>query len=179
MMCLDIYLAYIGDEEYRRVKHKVRPLHFKPHPVMSRGILCDSPEPVTDREYDLKTLRMFYEKYLWQINLEKTLSEDYGSLVLTDARQTIQWVSDGFKSMTGYDPAEAIGHSPKFLQGKNTSLLSRKRLRKGLASGKPFTGSIINYRKSGEAYVCRVQVFPVFDNKNILTHFLALEKEVS
>lgn len=179
MMCLDIYLAYIADEEYRRVRHRIRPLHFKPHPLMSRDVLCDSPEPIpNNKEQDLKALRIFYEKYLWQINLEKIVSRNYESLVLTDPSQTIQWVSDGFKGMTGYEPAEAIGRKPVFLQGKNTTLLSRKRLRKGLDSGKPFAGPIINYRKNGEEYMCMVKVFPVPDNKNNITHFLALEKEI-
>ena len=56
----------------------------------------------------------------------KIFQEDYDALVLTDSKQKIIWVSDGFREMTGYNKKFAVGKRPSFLQGEMTSLKTKK-----------------------------------------------------
>lgn len=99
------------------------------------------------------------------------------AVVVTDTNQKITWVSQGFRRMTGYGQKEAYNKHPNFLQGEKTSVHTRQLMRQHLADHQPFSGTIVNYRKSGEAYVCAIQLFPVYNQMQDLVNFIALEKE--
>ncbi len=129
-------------------------------------------------QVELANLQKYQHRYDWNIDLEKTLNAPYEALVLTDSVVCIQWVSDGFTRMTGYSKKEVIGKSPKMLQGINTTKLSRDRVRQKLFDPNPFTEEIVNYRKTGEEYICRVEIHPIFNTSNHLSHYLALEQEI-
>lgn len=98
------------------------------------------------------------------------------AIILTDARRKIIWVNDGFTNITGYTLTEVIGKSPgRLLQGPNTEREAVNRIRKHLASQVPFKDEIINYRKNGEEYVCRLVIHPIFNNQQELTNYIAFE----
>ena len=104
--------------------------------------------------------------------------EAYDALVVTDALQKIQWVSDGFSKMTGYSKSFAIGKSPHFLQGAKTTESSKNAIRKGLKNGGHFTQSVYNYRKNGAEYLCQIKLIPILGKEEGVTHYLALEREL-
>ncbi|MDC6361731.1 MULTISPECIES: PAS domain-containing protein [Flavobacteriaceae] len=105
------------------------------------------------------------------------LQEDYDALVLTGSNQNIIWVSEGFQEMTGYSKNFAIGKRPSFLQGIKTSKNTKQEIREQLQTEHTFTGSILNYRKNGQPYLCQIKIVPIYDSNNVLKNFLALEKE--
>jgi len=114
--------------------------------------------------FDLNSLRFY-------------LKDTESAIVITDPTQAITWASQGFRRMTGYEHAEAYGKRPNFLQGEKTSEQTRQQIRQHLANRQDFTGQIVNYRKSGEAYLCAIHLFPVFNQSRELVNFIALEKE--
>jgi PAS domain S-box-containing protein len=130
------------------------------------------------KQAELSILEQYRDRYQWNINLEQVLDSSYEALVLTDSGVCIKWVSEGFTKMTGYQKKEAIGKSPKMLQGINTTRSSRDRVRQKLYGPNAFTENIVNYRKTGEEYICRVEIHPLFNNSNNLCHYLALEQEI-
>lgn len=129
------------------------------------------------KDTELKILSDFHHEYDWDLRLTKILESAYEGLVLTDKEIKIQWVNSGFTEMTGFSQKEVIGKSPKMLQGANTSEEARRRIRQQLYGNKPFTESLVNYRKNGEEYICKVEIYPVFNSESELSHFLALESE--
>ena len=107
----------------------------------------------------------------------KIFVEDYDALVLTDKSQKIVWVNDGFNDMTGYTKKFAIGKKPSFLQGDKTSVKVKKQLREELAFNHTFSGSILNYRKNGELYLCKINILPIYNLDEKLKYFIAIEKD--
>tara|TARA_A100000164_G_scaffold356167_1_gene365465 strand:+ start:167 stop:682 length:516 start_codon:yes stop_codon:yes gene_type:complete len=103
--------------------------------------------------------------------------EDYDALVLTDTSQNILWVNDGFKNMTGYTKKFAIGKRPSFLQGEKTSTSIKKELRDKLAFNHTYSGSIINYRKNGQLYLCKITILPIYNLDDKLKYYMAIEKD--
>lgn len=103
--------------------------------------------------------------------------EDYDALVLTDTTQNILWVNDGFKNMTGYTKKFAIGKRPSFLQGEKTSTSIKKELRDKLAFNHTYSGSIINYRKNGQLYLCKITILPIYNLDDKLKYYMAIEKD--
>jgi PAS domain S-box-containing protein len=120
----------------------------------------------------------FQQQYHWAIDLNELLNTDFDAIVLTDTKQKVLWVSEGFKKMTGYAPVDAIGRTPAFLQGEATSLEIRQRIREQLSVPRPVTERLVNYKKNGLQYTCQVQIRPLFTIHGELAHFIALEKEL-
>lgn len=127
---------------------------------------------------DLLHLRKMRRDHGWVADVQSILRKSYEVLILTDKERRIQWVNAAFQSMTGYPSAYAIGKTPDFLQGENTTPQSKMSIGENLAARKIFTERIVNYRKSGEEYLCRLQVYPLHTSSGELVHFLALESEV-
>ncbi|REG94304.1 PAS domain S-box-containing protein [Algoriphagus antarcticus] len=134
---------------------------------------------LSKRSADLEVLKDIAVLNNWEVDFVKELSISYQTLVLTDLEQTILWVNDGFQSMTGYAPDYAIGKKPAFLQGPNTSEVIKGRIRETLSSGGRVSETITNYKKNGSAYECQITIIPLIDSNQVITHYLALEREAA
>lgn len=105
------------------------------------------------------------------------------AVVLTDgeleaAGPRILYVNAAFERMTGYRAKEVIGRNPRMLQGPGTSVAARKRLARALREGVRCRVVILNYRKSGEAYRCAIDLHPIPRPGGGLIGAVALEREV-
>lgn len=116
-------------------------------------------------------------KYDWDFTTSDILEEDYTTIVITDSKQNIQWVSAGFSEMTGYPKTFAIGKHPRFLQGQDTSQTTKNEIKNTLADQKTISKQLLNYKKDGTPYLCDIKIIPLFDTNSNLTHFMALEKK--
>lgn len=100
------------------------------------------------------------------------------AVIVTDANRRIQWVNDGFLQITGYSFQEVLGRKPgDLLQGPLSEPEVVKRIRRGLDGHIPLVEEITNYRKNGEAYICRLVIHPIFDQEHNLTNFIAIEAD--
>lgn len=104
-------------------------------------------------------------------------------VVLTDGMLTapgprILYVNTTFERMTGFDRSEILGKNPRIFQGSGTSLAARKRLARALRQGERHSTTLVNYRKSGEPYLCAIEVFPILSPQGELINAVALEREV-
>ena len=75
----------------------------------------------------------------------------------------ILFVNPAFSELTGYAADEAIGASPRILQGPKTDRATRKRLKLTLGRGDVFHGEAINYRKDGSDYLAEWEIAPIRD----------------
>ncbi len=133
----------------------------------------------TNTQHDFSGLKTIMSTRQWSLDLNfRELLQDQYTIVITDPRQTIQWVSSSFQQMTGYSKLEAIGQKPSFLQGKNTDPQQLIFLREQLTAGLKTQTEIVNYRKNGEEYLCWIEALPVLNRKGELVNYLAIEKEV-
>ncbi len=100
------------------------------------------------------------------------------AVILTDARRRILWVNDGFTKISGYTLSEAIGKVPgSLLQGPETEKEAVQEIRRGLNRFTPVQQDILNYRKNGEPYTCRLVIHPIFNSERELTNYIAFEAD--
>jgi PAS domain S-box-containing protein len=105
------------------------------------------------------------------------------AVVLTDVDlerpgPTVLYVNPAFARMSGYARSEIVGNSPRLLQGEGTRReLTRLVARKLLAEGR-FYGVLKNYRSSGEAYLCELDVRALQGGDGQPLAFIAFEREV-
>lgn len=114
-------------------------------------------------------------RWLGNWNFQEALQQEK-TIVVTDAQLTIVFASQNILQMTGYQNEEVIGNTPKMFQGEATSKEDLKEIKTFINSQKPFEKTIVNYKKNGETYNCKIQAFPVFNSKKQLVNFVAFEK---
>lgn len=127
---------------------------------------------------DLKKVSQISNRFTWdekQLNIKERLKEEV--VVVTDLNLTIVFASSGIKEMTGYKEDEVLGKTPKMFQGPETSKKTLNEIRKAVKLQIPFEKTLDNYRKNGQTYKCKINAFPVYNRKGILTHFIAFEKQ--
>ncbi len=179
MMCPDVYMLSIAGHMDASAPNLIRsaPVSYS---LLSLDVLTMSLHTSKDsaiKEHDLQVLLAFAHRFGWKLNLPDLLSCPYTAIVLTNTEQQIQWVNKGFTQMSGYSRKYAVGKKPSFLQGAQTCIQARKRIKENIANRIAFTEKVINYRKNGEPYLCRVNIIPIVDWHGKYTHFIALENE--
>lgn len=91
----------------------------------------------------------------------------------------IVYVNDAFERLTGYTREEAVGRTPRMLQGERTDRKELDRIRRALETFKPVRSELINYRKSGEAIHLEIDIAPIIDRAGRYTHLVAVERDVT
>ena len=111
--------------------------------------------------------------------LLKVLAENsFDSILITDTSKEgkIIFANKAFKKLTGYSPAEAIGKTPRILQGPGTDTKVIARLSSALKSGGKFEGRAINYKKDGTPFIMYWRVLPIKVGKKIES-WIAIQRE--
>lgn len=130
---------------------------------------------VTQRRKDQEQLRL----------LETCVSHINDIVLITEAEPfdepgpRILYVNDAFVRRTGYSREEAIGRSPRFLQGPSTQRDALKRIHTSLKQWKPVREELINYTKSGEEFWLELEIVPVADATGWFTHWVAIERDIT
>lgn len=91
----------------------------------------------------------------------------------------IVYVNDAFERVTGYTRSEAIGCTPRLLQGPETDREQLDRIRDALETRQPVRCEVLNYNKSGAPYWLELDITPLFDDKGHCTHFVAVERDIT
>ena len=113
--------------------------------------------------------------------LLKVLAENsFDAILITDATTAgkVMYANRAFKKLTGYDPVDVIGKTPRILQGKGTDKKIIDRLAVSLKSGTKFEGKAINYKKNGTPFIMHWRVLPIKTGKKIEA-WVAIQREGS
>ncbi|AWA29455.1 histidine kinase [Flavobacterium magnum] len=125
---------------------------------------------------DVRQLASMAQQHHWNFNFETVRDLSYDTvIVVTDAQVNIVFATQNVTGMTGYEPSEMIGKSPKMFQGQATSKTTTKTIRSAISNAQPFETTVVNYRKDGTPYDCAIRSYPIFDVKGRLSHFIAFE----
>lgn len=121
-----------------------------------------------------------------QLKLLQTSVEHLNDLILiTEAEPVsepgpkILFVNDAFTRRTGYTSEEALGRTPRFLQGPQTQRDELDRIRAALNAWQPVRAELINYTKSGEPFWLQLDIVPVADASGWYTHWVSVERDIT
>jgi PAS domain S-box-containing protein len=116
--------------------------------------------------------------------LENAIRSDYDSILITTLGldkpgPEIVYVNDGFTRMTGYSREEAIGNTPRMLQGEKTDRAVLDKLRNRLKDGHSFFGHTVNYRKDGSEFINQWDIHPLTNNEGEITHWVSYQHDIT
>lgn len=134
-------------------------------PVKMIGTVQD----ITDfkrTEHELKKFSMIIEQ---SVNL----------VFITDPNGVIEYVNPKFEEITGYSAKDAIGQQPRILKSGETPLEEYQILWDTVNAGKTWRGIFKNRRKNGNYYWASNVVSPIMNEKGNITHFLAIQEDIT
>lgn len=116
--------------------------------------------------------------------LASAVEQSNDSIIITDANldrpgPRIVFANSAYTRLTGYTREEALGNSPRILQGPRTDRAVLDRMRKCLEQGEQFQGETVNYHKDGTEFDLEWQVTPVRNPAHAITHFVAIQRDIS
>ena len=103
------------------------------------------------------------------------------SLIIVDINEIDHpclYANQKFEKLTGYTKNEVIGKSLKLLAGPDTSDIVLEFIEKSFIDHRAFIQDIINYKKSGEPFLCRLVMLP-FRNSKGKTLYLGLQNDIT
>lgn len=126
---------------------------------------------ITDRQQQEERLRL----------LERAIAASQNGITITDVREgnNLVYVNPAFEQITGYSATEALGKNCRFLLGADSNQPELNKLRKAIKSGTDCTVVLRNYRKDGSVFWNELQVSPVYNSQNQLTHFIGIQTDIS
>ena len=126
---------------------------------------------------DILQLNALSNRQGWQheLDMEHQLVWLNRTVLVTDVGLNIVYASSNIFAMNGYTSAEVIGKKPSLFQGRETSADTKSFIRQSLEQRVPFSIDILNYRKNGDPYQCRLEEFPLFNHNKDLVNFIAFE----
>jgi len=91
----------------------------------------------------------------------------------------IVYVNEAFTRETGFSPDEAIGRTPRILQGPKTDRATLDLIHTALQKWRPIRADILNYKKNGEEIWQELNIFPVADEKGWFTHWVSIQRNIT
>lgn len=91
----------------------------------------------------------------------------------------IVYVNKAFEKLTGYKKEDVIGETPRILQGELTDKEGKNRIFKALENNEEITETLLNYDVNGRPYWLEMNIVPLRNKYNEVTHFAAIERDVS
>lgn len=112
--------------------------------------------------------------------LRALADNSFDSILITNASKQVRivYANKAFKKLTGYDPREVVGKTPRILQGPGTDRKVIDRLSVALAAGGRFEGKAVNYKKDGTPFIMHWRVLPIRVGRRV-EGWLAIQREGS
>ena len=112
----------------------------------------------------------------------RALDASVNAILITgpaDTGHLIEYANPAFERITGYDPAEVIGHDCRFLQRDDRDQEGLLAIREGLAANREVSAVLRNYRKDGALFWNQLFIAPVPDTDGKITHHIGVINEVT
>ena len=130
---------------------------------------------ITEQKHQREKLRL----------LESVVVNTNDAVIVTEAEPIdepgprILYVNEAFTQITGYQPKEVLGKTPRILQGPKTDPAELNKVHTALSRWEPVTVEVTNYRKDGSEFWNEFSLVPVADKQGFYTHWIAVQRDTT
>lgn len=111
--------------------------------------------------------------------LSRAVDQSPETIVITDTEGNIEYANPVTFEKTGYSRQELIGAHTRIFSSRLKSPEEYREMWETIKSGKVWKGEFQNKKKNGEIYWESATISPVLNNKNEITHFLAIKEDIT
>jgi PAS domain S-box-containing protein len=117
--------------------------------------------------------------------LHAALSVTQDAVLITEAEPIDQpgprivFVNPGFTRMTGWEPCEVIGRTPRLLQSEQTDRAALDRIRAALLAWQPVREELLNQRRDGTPFWVEIEITPLAGADGWFTHWVAVQRDIT
>lgn len=173
---LEIQKAVAGEQSYFEFKHRladgsVRDVEVFTSRIKASGeqILFCIVNDITSRKSAQRQVRL----------LGRAVEQNSGSIIITDATGTIEYVNPAFSLSTGYSADEVIGRHVRMLRLEDHGELFHEEVWAALLSGRTWRGEVRSRKKSGELCWENVLISPIHDEGSAISHLIAIKDDIT
>jgi PAS domain S-box-containing protein len=126
--------------------------------------------------FDISTRKKIEEEIK---TLALVAQKTQNAVLITDTNGVAIWANEGFERITKYSTSEIVGKKPgHLLQGKDTQKETVFQISDCIKNIQPFSGEILNYKKTGEPYWISISITPMMDAGKHMG-FIAIEADIT
>lgn len=92
---------------------------------------------------------------------------------------SVVYVNQAFTSLTGYASEEILGKTPRILHGPKTDRNALEQIKVALKNGRAIRKEILNYKKNGAEFWVELDIAPIRNNENVITHWVSIQREIT
>jgi PAS domain S-box-containing protein len=111
--------------------------------------------------------------------LSTALESTTTGILITDRTGLIQYVNTAMQQITGYKYSELIGNNPRLFKSEYHDRLFYQQFWSHILSGKNWKGEFINHRKDGTRFIAGVDINPILNEHNEVTHFVSILTDIT
>ncbi|MDH4284657.1 MAG: PAS domain S-box protein, partial [Gallionellaceae bacterium] len=124
---------------------------------------------ITERKQNEEKLR----------KLSRAIEQSPVSVMITDAKGSIEYVNYKFTEVTGYSVQEAMGKNPRFIQSNLTPAEIYQSMWETLHEGKEWRGKLQNRKKNGELFWEEMYISAIRDSEGKTTNYVAVKEDIT
>jgi PAS domain S-box-containing protein len=113
------------------------------------------------------------------LRLSRAIVQSPVSVVITNMDGDIEYVNPMFEKVSGYAFEEVFGENSRILNAKEQPKEFYKELWDTILSGKDWHGEFHNKKKNGELYWENAIISPIENEKEEITHFVAIKEDIT
>ncbi|MDP2689114.1 MAG: EAL domain-containing protein [Deltaproteobacteria bacterium] len=192
----EAFLASVHPEDRDLVKRSVKEALFggKPYSIDHRIVLPDGGMRTVHEQANVYfdgagnparmvgTIQDITEQKKTEFELKKlsmAIEQSVNIVFITNTDGVIEYVNPMFEKVTGYTGKDAIGQTPRILASGEVTDKEYEELWRTILSGKTWHGNYKNRKKTGGYYWCNTVISPIKDELGRITHFLAVQEDVT
>lgn len=126
--------------------------------------------------YDVSAMKAAEEKLKLTAKVVESASE---AVVITNARNEIEYVNPAFSAITEYSAEEVIGQNPALWRSGRHDSDFYQAMWSALNSQGRWRGEIWNRRKSGEFYAEWLSIVAIRDDQGAVSHYIAIFSDIT
>ena len=111
--------------------------------------------------------------------LSRAVSQTSSLIIITDKEGCIEYVNPKFTEVSGYSLEEVVGKNARLFKSGTLPDLKYAGMWKSLKLGNEWRGEFHNRKKNGEFFWVSASISPIHDEKNEITHFIAVEEDIT
>ncbi|HIK07480.1 MAG TPA: PAS domain S-box protein [Trichormus sp. M33_DOE_039] len=113
---------------------------------------------------------------------DRAIAASSNGIIIADAsipNGPIIYVNPAFERMTGYCAEEVIGQNFRSFHSADINTLGLQELQSVMQTGKGGTIILQNYRKDGSLFWSELNISPVYDHTDRLTHYIGIQTDIT